>query len=471
MPTESRAHRRELRRYQRLSVIVIAVFLVLSGLLAAANSLQGPRLTGAEVNGQGAISRPGQRLVLHANQPVAHVDASKISISPAVPFTATTSGNDITVTLDGMLRYDADYSITVTAKSLYSGATGQLAYAFTTPDISVYSLIRDTGSVAGDEPDRIVRNALSGSGEGPEVFTAGRIQEYAVTGSILAVVVLDDDDRTSLVVRDMSTGVDTRIHVPRDGTIRYLRSSGASGLFGFTVAGKSEPDGTTSPTTLFVYDPATPNGVAREITGFAGAELPAVAWAFVPSTTSAVVQDYDQQLYLVDTSNSDAAPSPLGRHAEVHGFIPGTAELVVSDLEESTRIDLAAAQTTAFTPRIAEVDPSYYPGKRLMLNSDNDFVQVFGVPDDKFQYSTSALFLVDGSGTREIYRPAATTRIRNVCLSPNGTIAAVETFAEGKQNDAYPNVPSYLPMTTYFVDLTTLETTRSVDGWMPDWCQ
>jgi hypothetical protein len=470
MRTESRSQRRELRRYRRLSVIVVATLLVLSGLLGMANTMQGPRLASAEINGQGAISRAGQRLVLHANQPVAHVDPAQIVITPAVPFTTTTSGSDITVILDEMLRYDVEYSVTVGAKSLYSGASSTLAYAFTTPDIPIYALIRDTGSDAGDEPDRIVRNSLSGAEPSSDAFTAPRIQEYAVSGSLLAVVVLDDDDRTSLVMRDLSTGVDLDIYVPKEGAIRYLKSSGASGLFGFTVAGETMPDGSTTPTTVFVYDPTTPNGRAREVTGFEGAEIPAVAWAFVPGTTSAVIQDYEQQLYLVDTT-TDAAPSPLGRHAEVHGFIPGTAELVVSDLEVSTRIDLSAAKTTTFTPYVPEVDRSYYPGKRLILNDDNDYIQEYDVPDEQHQYSTSTLNFVDSSGTREIYRPASTTRIRNVCLSPNGTIAAVETFPETAQEDDYPNIPSSFPMTTYFVDLTTLETTRSVNGWMPDWCQ
>lgn len=470
MHTESRSQQKQLRRYRRLSVVVVSALVVLSGVLGAANAIQGPRLAYAEINGQGAISRAGQRLVLHANQPVAHVDPAQIAITPALPFSVSTSGSDITVTLDDMLRYDVEYSITATARSLYSGASSTLEYAFTTPDVPIYSLIRDTGSVAGDEPDRIVRNTLSGAEPSVDVYTAARIQEYAISGSMLAIVVLDDDDRTSLVVRDLSTGVDRDIHVPKQGDIRNLRASGASGLFGFTIAGMSEPDGSTTASTLFVYDPTTPSGVAREVTGFGGAELPATAWAFVPGTTSAVIQDYDQQLYLVDTI-TESVPSPLGRHSEFHGFIPGTAELVVSDLGESTRIDLGAARTTTFTPYTAEVDPSYYPGKRLMLNDDNDYIQEFDIPDAQLQYATSALFLVDDSGTRQIYRPAPTTRIRNVCLSPNGTVAAVETFAEGKQNDNYPNLPSYLPMTTYFVDLTTLETTRSVNGWMPDWCQ
>jgi hypothetical protein len=123
MRTESRSQRRELRRYRRLSVIVVATLLVLSGLLGMANTMQGPRLASAEINGQGAISRAGQRLVLHANQPVAHVDPAQIAITPAVPFTTTTSGSDVTVILDEMLRYDVEYSVTVGAKSLYSGAS------------------------------------------------------------------------------------------------------------------------------------------------------------------------------------------------------------------------------------------------------------------------------------------------------------------------------------------------------------
>lgn len=471
MPTDNRSDRRDARRYRRLTIILVATLAVTSGVLGAANTLQGPRLSSAEINGQGAVGRPGQRLVLHANQPIAHVDPAQVTITPAVPFTATTSGSDLTLTLNSMLDYKTDYTVKVAAKSLYSGAAAALDYSFSTPDIPVYTLIRDTGSVAGDEPDRVVRSSLSGTGANEDVFTAPRIQEYAVAGSMLAVIVLDDQGQTSLVVRDLSTKVDLDIHVPdAAGAMRYLKSSGASGLFGFTVSGQSAPDGSTSPTTLYVYDAAAGRGVARQVTGFEGAQLPAVAWAFVPGTTSAVIQDYDQQLFLVDVTK-DSVPSPLGRHAEVHGYLPGTAQLVVSDLQDTTRIDLQAAATGAFASLPADVEPSYYPGKRLFLDDAGSYVQEFDIPDASNQYSTSALYLVDDSGTKEIYRPADGTRIRNICLSPNGRVAAVETFAETKQNDKYPNIPSYLPMTTYFVELSTLETTRSVNGWMPDWCQ
>ncbi|CAD6011204.1 Ig-like domain-containing protein [Agreia sp. COWG] len=470
MPTETRTQRRELSLFRRTSIVVVVVLAVTSGILGAANTLQGPRLSSAEINGQGAISRTGQRLILHTNQPVAHVAEDQISITPSVPFTTTTSGNDVIITLDDMLRYNADYTVSASMKSLYSGAPATLEYSFTTPDIDVYTLTRDPGGVAGDEPDRVVRSSLSGATPSEDVFTAGRIQEYAVSGSTLAMIVLDEQDRTSLVVRDLSTGIDTDVHVPRAGALRYLKSSGPSGLFGFTVAGMAQPDGSTSPTTLFVYDLATPNGVARQVTGAGGSQLSTVAWAFAPGTTSAVVQDYDQQLYLVDTI-TESVPSPLGDHAEVHGFIPGTVELVVSDLDQSTVIDLQAAKSRTFIPRTAEVDRHYYPGKRLMIDHENSYIQEFDIPDENRQYSTSALYLIDSSGTREIYRPAPTTRIRNVCLSPNGKVAAVETMPESRQDDDYPNIPSYLPMTTYFVDVATNQILLARGGWMPDWCQ
>jgi hypothetical protein len=469
--SEGRSGRRAAQRYRRLTIVVVASLALLGGVLGAANTLQGPRLTSGEINGQGAVGRPGQRLVLHANQPIAHVDASQVTVTPTVPFTATTSGSDLTLTLDGMLDYETDYTVTVAAKSLYSGAAASLDYSFTTPDIPIYTLIRDTGSVAGDEPDRVVRASLSGDAPAEDVFTAPRIQEYAVSGSMLAAIVLDDQNTTSLVVRDLSTGVDTEVAAgAATGAMRYLKSSGASGLFGFTVTGESAPDGSTSPTTLYVYDPASDGATARQVKGFDGAQLPAVAWTFVQGTTSAVIQDYDQQLFLIDVT-TDSVPSPLGRHAEVHGFIPGTAQLVVSDLQDFTRIDLQAAKTESFDSLTAQADPSYYPGKRLYLDGQGRFVQEFDVPDAQHQYSTSVLMLIDETGTRQIFRPDAGTRIRNICLSPNGRVAAVETFAEDKQNDKYPNVPSYVPMTTSFVDLSSLETTKSVDGWMPDWCQ
>jgi len=477
-PPDARGAHRRWRRYQRTTVATIAVLAVAAAGLGFAAVIRGPKLDSASINLTASITREAQKLVLHADQPLDQVTADQVSISPAAPFEVTASGNDVTLTFSGMLDYATDYTARVDgAVGSSTGLSGALEYSFETPDVMVHTLLRQGGAAAraaGQPQDEILRSGVAG-GPGARsdvVFEAPHILQYAVTDAALAAVTADDDGVTSLEVSTDGATPYT-VHTPSGGRIQSLQSSPTARLFGFTVNGgidASDPAGREYQDALFIFDPLSTSGRAEEVTGFSGEPLRVVDWSFVPGTSSLVAQGTDQQLYLIDPL-SGGDPTPLGRHAEMRGFLPGGVQLIVADGEGTSTIDLSTGAVAPLPQSTPTVDPSYYPKKIVTLGGGTTIRQY-----DALDYSKadpvvdSVILAVDAGGTRDLYRPATEgARIRDFCVSPNGQYIAVETIPPGALNDGY-SLPGYSGLSTTFVDIATGTSTRAVAGFLPDWC-
>ena len=204
------------------------------------------------------------------------------------------------------------------------------------------------------------------------------------------------------------------------------------------------------------------------MTGFAQKPLAVMDWMFVPGTTSVVVQDEDLQLYLIDGLEG-GDPTPLGGHAEMRGFIPGTLKLVVADPESGSVIDLSAGTTTTLNLPVPEGVPDYYPGKLELLSADSfvllNSTYAPGAP------SASVLVLTDPDGSRELFRTtSAGSRVRNFCLSPNGEFLAVEVISGEGVPDDYPADSGFSATSIYFVRVDDGTSNRGVNGFLPNWC-
>ena len=492
--TEGRAGERRWRRYRRATVATLAALALAAGGLGAAAVLRGPRLDSAALNLTAAITRDGTRLVLHADQPLAAVDASQVTITPATDFTLEPggggddgagggdaaaggggSGTDITLAFTGMLDYATSYVVRVKGvDGVATGLSGTLEYRFDTPDVSVHTLLRRGGS-EGDAtsraPDQVLRSTLAaGPAAASEVvFEAPRIQQYAVTDPAIAAIVVDDEDGTSLAVsvdgRDPFT-----VHTPAGGRLQNLHSSPSARLFGFTVNGGADASGRVYQNALFVYDPLATSGRAEEVTGFEGQPLRVVAWSFVPGSSSLVAQGVDQQLYLIDPLDG-AEPVALGRHVELRGFLPGGLQLVVADGEGTSTIDLASGAVEPLPQTAPDVDPAFYP-KKIVTGENGVTIRQYDEVDYSAEtpISRSVILQAGPEGTRELYSPSTPgARVRDFCVSPNGQYLAVETIPSDGVNDGYA-LPGYSGMTTYFVDIATGTSNRGVPGFLPDWC-
>lgn len=472
MSTDAQTRRtraKQPQRFRRLSGGLIVVLAVMAGGLGIANSLQGPRLLSAEVNPNALTTRAGQRVILHLNQPLSESSPVQVSISPDTPSEVTVDANTVTIRFPRMLDYNTTYTATVDTRSAATGIAGRIDYTFATADVDVYSLLRDTrqDTTGGDSPDKILLNKLSGITAQEVAFDAPRIQSYVVLQDQLGVITLDPDDAPSLIVSSPVDGTQFDIDLVGARTIEELHATENGDMFGYILDdGSGDANGMRD--TLFLYDLTSGSGVPVAVTGFAQKPLSVIDWMFVPGTTSIVVQDEDLQLYLIDGLEG-GDPTPLGWHAEMRGFIPGTLKLVVADPQSGSIIDLSAGTTTALSLPEPQMMPDYYPGK-LVLLTDDSYVLLNSTYAPGAS-STSVLVLTDSEGSRELFRTTtAGSGVRDFCLSPNGEFLAVEVVSGEGIADNYPGELGYSATSIYFVRIDDGTSNRGVNGFLPNWC-
>jgi len=467
-----RLERSRSSRFRRVNAAVLVSLAAAAIGLGAANATQGPRLSSAEINTAAVVARAEQRLVLTANQPVADIDAAQVTVSPAAAIDdVSVDGTAITVRFADILDYDTDYTLRIDeVRGAFTSAVSTLSHRFSTPSVDVYTLLRDTTTDGGiDAPDRILRNSPTRA-ESEEVFEAPRIQEYAVTDSVLVAATQTVGGEPSLVLTSLSDGVSTPVPTPLGGPPHDLRLT--EQLLGFRLGGEIDPSTSTRPAPLYVLDLTDASGIPIPVVGLDGAPLSVQDWTFVPGTTALVAQAADQQLYLVDPV-AGTPPTPLGQHTEMRGFVPGTTNLIVADPLSGSIIDLADGTVSPLDLPQAEADADSTAGKIVMLGGDS-YVQQFDNVDYSLARTTisSELSLVDPSGTRRIYAPPSeTSRIRDFCVSPNGQFLAVEVIPVDGVIDGYDLLPAFSDMTTYFVELSSGAARRSVGGFLPSWCR
>lgn len=477
MTAEERTSRRGSRaprgpRFATTVLATIGILAVLAAGLGVASVVRGPRVSSGSVNETAAVSRAGQRLTLDVDQRTDAVTPDDVTITPDVPYSVASDGSSVVVTFDGMLRYATEYTVSVALRGSDTGTEATSSYSFTTPDADVYTLVRDYRHDASDVkmPDSIVRSTVvdpSGSGAAPA--TAERIEEFAATDSMIATVESAADGSDSLVLHGTDGAGPYPVFTPDGAIITTLRSAPSAGLFGYTVNGGTADDGSTYRSALLVYDPTASSGRPVVVTSLDGQPLYVVSWAFVPGTSSLVAQAQDQQLYLVDGLTGTS--SPIGRHTEIRGFLPGSATLIVGDPEGDSAIDLTDGATTPWTRAPIQAEPDEYPGKIVPTGAD-EYVQQL----DRVDYAQSTaplgsrLVSAGPEGVRTVFAPPTEgSRITDFCASPNGQYLAVEVVSKDARVDTY-TVTGYENVLTYFVDLTTGDSSRSVNGFMPSWC-
>lgn len=467
-PSAGRSEARRRIRFRRLTIVLVSVLVGVAGGLAAAGATRGPRLSSAEVNPHAVSSRAGQRLVLTADQPLSQVRSSQVDISPSATTEVSVDGSALTIRFPGILDYGTTYTVDVAAVGEFTGVSSRLEYEFSTPDVDIYALLR--ASATGT--DQILRSSLAGSVSNEIVYEAPRIQEYVRLDDLLAVVTLDGDDNPTLLLTSMTDEFESGIYVDDPRAIRDLHAADSGDLFGYVVDSGRDPAGSSPASSLFVYDTTDSSGVPMEVTGPGGGPLSIMAWTFVPGTTSLVAQGEDQQLYLLDPLTDEVA-IPLGRHRELGGFIPGSRQLVVADPQGSSIVDLESGLTTELELPDPTTDPTRYPGKQVLL-TPRDYIELSTavIPGSDDYQVNSALDLTDATGSRELYTtPSDDSWIRDYCLSPNGEYLAVEVVPKNSPPDDYPIVTGYAGTTIFFVRISDGSSSRSVNGFLPDWCR
>ena len=460
----TRSARRRGRDYRRTVLATVGVLALATTTLGVAGAFRPPRLDTATVAAATALERPGQRLVLQVDQTIDPVDAADVTIEPAVPIEVVSDPRTVTIRFPGMLRALTDYTVRVDVRGASTGIEGTLEHVVATPDLSVAVLLRDlTG------PDQVIRRDVAGGA--PEVlFAADRIQEYAVTPETVAAVLLGDSGAEGrLVVAPAGSTSTQEVNLPAPGRLQQLHASPSSGRIGVVFTATDPADGGAA-SRLLLFDPADPSGLLRPVLGLDGAPLSVLDWAFVPGTPYLVAHSFDEQVLLVDTNDPDAVPAPLGEHAELRGFLPGTLSLVVANPLSGALIDLTTGETTTFAPPDDGQPDDVYRGELLAL-SDDRYVEVVSRPGGDTGFVLDyAVLLVGPEDVEVLADPAPGVSVRDVCLSPNAQYAAVEVQDPAGEPDGYPTVSSRTATTTYFVDLETGAANQGIAGFAPSWC-
>ena len=323
-------------------------------------------------------------------------------------------------------------------------------------------MLQRAGSDANSGTEDQIIRAVVGAGTRDVVQSARGIQEYAVAEPSIAVITADDAKAGRLTVGPVDGSEPARTLVD-NADIGQLQSSGRAGMFGFVARPLSGPD--QDLVQLQLYDPTT-GGELIKVVGFDGKPLAPQVWAFVPGTTAIVAQTEDASFFLIDPINGVPA-RPLGSHAMLHGFVDGTATLIVQDPGGYTAIDLVTGSASPLP--VLDLGTSAAVYRLFDLPGDRGLVALLAsLTGGNLRYSTVT---ISGTQVRPLYAPEPrSTWIQKVCLSPNGEYLAVETIPGDAIPDNYAFVLGYSKATTVFVEVSTGRSDRAVPGFAVHWC-
>ncbi len=452
------------------TVIVLASIVV--G-FAVVGAYQGPRVVEGEVDAQRATRLVGQQLILTLDQAVSSsLDSADVEVEPAASATAAAEPGDrtVAVTFDEPLDYATEYTVRVPGVVGAAPAASTIEYRFTTPDEQVWSLLRRSDSGADD----VIQRSPFANPQAEVVFSAPRIQEFARVDDIAAVATIDDEGWNRLLLSKGGQAQPSEVGLPEQASIRELAASTTNPVIGFVLDTPAHDGVKEYESTLMTLDLS---GAAAAdpapVLGLDGTPLRVSSWVWVPGTASAVVQDFEGSLFLIDASGT-TPPTPLGVHTEIRGFVPGTTRLVVADPDRGSIIDLADGTTTTLELPVADLADNVYPGRITMLDDTSRYLinLVAASVEGGRNVRSSILAEVDEAGElREVFAPALeTSLIREYCVSPNGRYVAVSVSTESGRPDGYSANPGYTETTTSIVDIDTGRTEMSMPGGFSDWC-
>jgi hypothetical protein len=424
---------------------------------AALGYAQGPKLSSAQVDRDRVVSASGQQLRLFANQPLAAVAADDVSITPAAPFSVTTAGAVVAVQFDAPLLFEARYVVEVAGVvSRSGGQPSTLRYEFTTGATPLYYLDR------GEATDEIVRTGIR-SNERTVVYSAPRIQDFALIGTGAAVTTELPDGTSGLSVVDFADGGVEPITLPTPGTIANLQAADDGSTIGYVFTGA---DGATVDT-LMTIDLARGRTVAP-VTGLDGTPLQVTEWLFVPGGVTLVAHRADEQLLLIDTATGIA--TPLGAFAALDSISTDGSRLGVTNPFGPVALSISELTETEFAPSPIDGETPY-PGEFQLMRAGRlvqHIVQVDYETDD----FDNLLVVDDGETSREIYRTIDDRgSIGDFRVFPNDQIVAVEVVpaVETAVSDGYVVDPRATSISTVFVDIGSGAIVKSVAGFGLQW--
>ena len=447
------------RRFVLTLVAVLGVLVLVGTGLGILSLLQGPRVTNVQSDPAQAIESSGSRVILTANQSLAAIDPSQVTVEPAAPFTVDASGRSVGIRFTVPLDDDTEYTIRVSdVVGVGGGPKTDLTATLSTPAASFFLLRRD---VEGE--DKIFRTDLTG--DGSAVFSADKINDFRATSTQL-VVAVEEKDGSKLLVMNRDGSDPRELELPGAGYVGAVQVSERGGLVGYSYSDRELSD--TEGRASVLVTQSLKGDDKPQIIEVAGVEASVFAWQFVPDSAAVLFIDFDGALSLVDRS-SDAGVQSLGLAANIQGVSRGTYTAIVERLD-GTVVELNL--TDGSEVPLAASDPDYgtattitpFPGgtlRHVVARDEN------GIP------SGQAIIRVDDDGAAEpLVEVASTDSILQACASPSGQYAAV-VIAPDLANNPYDEMLLPLPqnMETHLIDLRTGKEIVALTGFDVSWCQ
>jgi hypothetical protein len=449
------------RRFRRTLAGVVAALVVLVAVFAALGATQGPKLSSAQVDTDGVVSQSGQQLRLFANQAVATVTDDQVTIVPDAPVTVSSSGDIIAVQFDQPLRYNTEYTVSVAdVTSQYVDTPETLEYSFRTGSPDVYYLDR------GPDTDQIIRTTLTDTAR-TVVYSAPKIQDYAVFDAAVAVVTADESGMNALSLVNAQGNVES-VALPGAGTVDLLRGNAATGVLGFTFTGAEPTPERTYFDTLFTIDLASTR-LLTPVTGLDGEALEVLEWSFVPASTRLIAQNTDQSLLSVDTAEPRDV-LPLGQYVEFDSVSTDGSTVVVADPFGPLALSLADGTTRRLDPSPLDGDTPF--GGTAQVLSDDRWLQQIAFFDETSGRFQSLVVVDDGDAARALFRTLNDAgSIERFQISPNNQYVAIETVPDvaSSEADGYTVNGRSTSIATVFVDIESGAVIKSVEGFDVSW--
>ena len=446
------------RRFGLLLGGVVAVLALVVAGLSALSLTQGPRVSAAKIDPAVAIGSSGARLVLTANEPLAAVDPSQVTVEPAVPFTVDTAGRGVGIRFTVPLDDQTEYTVQVRdVHGVQGGPTGTLHASFRTPSSQIFLLQR-----TADGDDTIFHTDLTGEKAVP-VFRHAQISDFRATADRL-VVATEQDGQSQLLVMDRDGGNQHPLPLPAEGFISMLQVSDRGGLVGYTFTDK-KLDATSGRASVLVTQSI--RGDDKPVVEMVGDRMPSTAdWYFVPDSAAVLFIDFTGALY-VDDLSGDAGPTSLGLARSIQGVSRGTYTAVVERATGLVDLDLANGSEkplAASTPDMGfptAIVP--YPGGTLRhIVSRN----AAGLPNGQ-----SIVRVGDDGAATTLFSVPAGDSIMQFCPSPSGQYTAV-VVAPNLVDNPYDRSLLPLPETlqTHLLDTRTGKEKVVLTGFDASWC-
>ncbi|UJP09045.1 hypothetical protein L2X99_11255 [Microbacterium sp. KUDC0406] len=437
---------------------VVGVLLVVGGILSAVSLLHGPRVVAVQADPQQATETSGSRVILTANEPLAEIDESQVTVDPAVPFTIDAAGRSIGIRFTVPLDDATEYTVRVRdAEGTGGGPSSDLETAFTTPAAHIFLLQRSDGD------DKIFRTDLTGE-KGVAVFRAPRIVDFRATSSRL-VVAVEEKGGSRLVVMNRDGSGQRELKLPGDGYVSTLQVSDRGDLVGYSYsdADLSETSGRES---VLVTQSLSGTSGPR-IVQVAGKDVSIADWQFVPDTSSLLFIDFDGALAVEDPAG-DAGVKPMGTAAQILGVARGTFTAVV---ERPTSEIVELNLTDGSEQPMPVTKPDYGPPTAVVPYPGGALQHVVQRDETGMPTGQSVITVTPDGAAEKIFQVDGDDAILQVCASPSGQYAAV-TVTPDLTDNPYDELLMPLPkkVHTNLLDLRTGEELATLSGFDASWC-